>query len=94
MIFINSKYFAKNLNQNFYLKHLTKIGNDSSYVGTDVVAEWYSRNLRIFTNIDRIVEPQDRILIIFGAGHKDILEDLIKDRVDWEYYDINQVLKE
>ncbi|WP_128755270.1 DUF5694 domain-containing protein [Aquimarina sediminis] len=90
--FVNSTEFDKNYNQNFYLKHLVSFGTDNSYIGTDVVAGWYTRNLRIFTNLNRIITPEDRVLVIYGAGHKDILVDLIKDRTDWEYYDINQVL--
>lgn len=93
LTFINSDYFSKNLNQNFYLNYMISIGKGEKYLGTNLVAEWYSRNLRIFTNLNRIIEPNDRVLIVFGAGHKDILEDLIKDRVDWEYYDINSILK-
>ncbi|TSE11201.1 DUF5694 domain-containing protein [Aquimarina algiphila] len=90
--FANSENFDKNYNQRFYLKHLIGFGKDGHYVGTQAVSEWYLRNLKIFTNLHRIVEPEDRVLVIYGAGHKDILVDLIKDRIDWEYYDINQVL--
>ncbi|WP_116107152.1 DUF5694 domain-containing protein [Lewinella sp. IMCC34191] len=35
---------------------------------------WYSRNLRIFRNIQRAAtSPDDRILVLFGAGHLGIL---------------------
>ena len=35
---------------------------------------WYARNLRIFRNIQAIAtEPDDRIMVIFGAGHLGIL---------------------
>ena len=35
---------------------------------------WYSRNLRIFRNIQRAAtSPNDRILVLFGAGHLSIL---------------------
>ncbi|MBB6612661.1 hypothetical protein H7F15_16585 [Pontibacter sp. Tf4] len=41
------------------------------YTGVDWYnASWFSRNLRIFRNIQRITEsPDDRILVIYGAGH-------------------------
>ncbi|WP_109852230.1 DUF5694 domain-containing protein [Aquimarina sp. AU58] len=90
--FANSDEFDKNYNQTFYLKHLVSFGKEGNYIGTDVVAKWYFRNLKIFTNLNRIVTPKDRVLVIYGAGHKDILVDLIKDRADWEYYDINTLL--
>ena len=46
--------------------------------GADVLSmHWYSRNLRIFRNIKRITtSPDDRILVIFGAGHMGILRHL------------------
>jgi len=35
---------------------------------------WYSRNLRIFRKIQQIgAEPGDRILVLFGAGHIELL---------------------
>lgn len=90
--FANSNDFDKNYNQTFYLKHLVSFGKEGNYIGTDVVSKWYDRNLKIFTNLNRIVEPTDRVLVIYGAGHKDILVDLIKDRADWEYYAVNKLL--
>jgi hypothetical protein len=88
----NSHYFASQLNQAFYLKHLVGLGEGDDYPGTFVVEEWYARNLRIFTNLHRIMEPADRVLVFFGAGHKDILDDLIRDRVDWDWVDSASLL--
>ena len=45
-------------------------GEPGDYAGPDLLAEWYRRNLRIFNNVTKIVTtPDDRILVIFGAGH-------------------------
>jgi hypothetical protein len=46
--------------------------------GADVHAiHWYSRNLRIYRNIqDMTTGPEDRILVMFGAGHMGILKHL------------------
>ena len=48
--------------------------------GADILSiHWYSRNLRIFRNIKRITTtPDDRILVIFGAGHMGILKHLFQ----------------
>jgi len=53
------------------------IGAGDTYVGAELVAKWYERNIRIFANIRRLTEPGDRILIVFGAGHAPILRELI-----------------
>ncbi len=45
--------------------------------GADALAlYWYSRNLRIFRRIQEIgAGPDDRVLILFGAGHMAILKE-------------------
>lgn len=57
-----------------------RIGQGEEYPGADVITDWwYSRNLRIFANIQRITEsPEDRILVIIGAGHLPILRHCIE----------------
>ncbi|WP_026231991.1 DUF5694 domain-containing protein [Neolewinella persica] len=89
---VNSRFFGASMNQAFYLRHLVDLGQRDDYPGTYVVEEWYARNLRIFTNLHRIMEPEDRILVLFGAGHKEILDDLIRDRVDWDWVDSSGLL--
>jgi len=54
-----------------------RVGAGDTYVGADLVAKWYERNIHIFANLQRIAEPGDRILVIFGAGHAPILRELV-----------------
>lgn len=57
-----------------YLVDWFKLGEDGDYTGPDVVTGWYNRNLRIFRNLQRITHmPDERILLIIGAGHLPIL---------------------
>jgi uncharacterized protein DUF5694 len=45
-------------------------GEPGDYAGPDLLAEWYRRNIRIFNNVTKLIAgPDDRILVIFGAGH-------------------------
>ncbi len=47
-----------------------RYGEPGDYAGPDLLAEWYRRNIRIYNNVMKLVAtPQDRILVIFGAGH-------------------------
>ena len=56
------------------------IGKDKEYPGVDLNADWYKRNLTIFSNLTRITESRDdRILVIFGAGHAKLLQQFIED---------------
>lgn len=51
------------------------------YTGTDwVTFTWYSRNLRIFRNIQRMTtSPNDRILAVYGAGHAYLLNQFLSE---------------
>jgi hypothetical protein len=45
-------------------------GKSGDYPGSDLLAAWYQRNIRIYHNIVKLIEsPNDRILVIFGSGH-------------------------
>jgi hypothetical protein len=47
-----------------------RYGEPGDWAGPDLLAEWYRRNIRIYNNVSKIVtSPEDRILVIFGAGH-------------------------
>jgi Family of unknown function (DUF5694) len=45
-------------------------GEGGDWAGADLVADWFRRNMRIYTNVVKLVDsPNDRILVIFGNGH-------------------------
>jgi len=45
-------------------------GEPGDWAGADLVADWVRRNMRIFTNVVRLIDsPDERVLVIFGAGH-------------------------
>lgn len=47
-----------------------RFGDPFDYAGPDLLASWYQRNIRIYHNIVNLIEsPNDRILVIYGAGH-------------------------
>ena len=55
-----------------------RVGADTSYPGATMTARWYERNLRIASNILRLIEsPNDRVLVIIGAAHGPILRELL-----------------
>jgi Family of unknown function (DUF5694) len=76
-----------------YLKYPVRVGQDQNYVGADMVAEWYKRNLRIFANLVRIAGQGDRIFVLFGMGHAHLLRQLIEDSDEFELVDPLTYLK-
>lgn len=72
---VNSEEWSSR-NHQIYLR-ANEAGNYENYLGTKMLAQWYERNLRIFSNIQRLAEQYSRIFIVYGAGHLRILQDLI-----------------
>lgn len=76
--YMNSDEYNR-LAHGFYLD-MAVIGKDSNYAGADLVADWYKRNLRIYRNLMALnLKPEDRVLVLYGAGHNKILQDLVED---------------
>jgi hypothetical protein len=46
------------------------LGEPWDWAGADLLADWYRRNVRIYSNVMNLVEsPNERILVIYGSGH-------------------------
>ena len=53
---------------------------------------WYNRNLRIYRNIQRITDSQeDRILVVFGSGHIQILKQLVESSPEYQLVKFNEL---
>lgn len=49
-------------------------GEEDDYAGAELLTQWYQRNMRIYTHLLNIVQPSDRILVIYGSGHLGLLQ--------------------
>ena len=65
------------------------------FTGVDFeTGRWFNRNLRIFRNIQRIeTKPSDRILVIFGSDHLNILNWLFDCSPEYNLVKTNDFLK-
>jgi len=47
-----------------------QFGEPGDWAGADLLADWYRRNIRIYSNVMQLVaSPEERVLVIFGFGH-------------------------
>jgi len=62
--------------------------------GADALAlTWYTRNLRIFRNIQNLdTKPDDRIMVLFGAGHISILKQLFESTPEYELVPFGKIV--
>lgn len=58
---------------------LATFGNNERNPGASWVGGWYGRNLRIFNNIRDVIEPRDRVLILYGSGHTFLLDRFFRE---------------
>ncbi|MBQ9765524.1 MAG: hypothetical protein IJW18_04965 [Lachnospiraceae bacterium] len=75
MLVLNSNEYAIQ-DANMYLD-INSINPDGNYTMSRYLADWYYRNLCIFSNIQALSKKYKRIVILYGAGHIPILKDLI-----------------
>ena len=75
-----------------YMVGPIKIGTGNAYPGVDYVMSWFTRNLRIFANIQRITEPGDRLLLIIGGGHVPILRHCVEASPEYDLAEVGDYL--
>ncbi|MDR2920833.1 MAG: DUF5694 domain-containing protein [Tannerella sp.] len=80
---------------NYLIGHFKYESYPYDYTGVDFeTGRWFNRNLRIFRNIQRIeAKPSDKILVIFGAGHLNILNYLFECSPEYSLEDTGKYLE-
>jgi hypothetical protein len=88
--YYNSKEWSYK-NHQIYIE-TNRINLDNNYAGAVCVSKWYERNLKIFSNIQNMSKDCDRLFVIYGAGHLQILRDLINSSDNLELVDVYSYL--
>lgn len=58
--------------------NLAQVGEESTYIGAEVVLRWYERNMMMFVNVSRLaMDVTDRVLIVVGGGHLPLLSHFV-----------------
>ena len=67
---------------------------ENSQFGPDFTTGWwFNRNLRIFRNIQRLnTTAEDRILVIYGAGHMNLLNIFFESSPEYELLQVSDYL--
>ena len=71
---------------------LCSIGKEDNYIGTNLYHDWMHRNSKIFTNVLRIAEPNDRIIVLYGAAHIHSLKTMFGDSYDFDVEELSALL--
>jgi hypothetical protein len=86
------------MNQHNYLRfahathlEMSTIGASDNYIGAELYLEWMKRNTKIFSNINWITEPNDRILVLYGASHVHSLKEMFRDSFNYEVVELGEL---
>lgn len=66
---------------------LAQAGSVEDPVGAEQMGAWWRRNLTIFARAAHHAEPGERIVVIYGAGHKHLLEQFFSDAAGFRLVD-------
>jgi hypothetical protein len=73
---------------------LTHAGTDRNFEGADEAAKYYQRNLRMYTEMNRLdIKPTDRVFILLGASHTAFFRDFISRSPKYEMVNTFDYLK-
>jgi len=88
----NPKYqdFLLNINADI----LTYVGTEKGFEGADEASKLYKRNLRMYSNINRIpMNKNDRVFILSGGLHASYFADFMKRSPKYELVSVSDYLK-
>lgn len=58
---------------------IASFGTNQENPGAAWVGGWYARNLRIFNSLTALVKPDERVFVLYGAGHAYFLDGFIRE---------------
>ncbi|MBC5991945.1 DUF5694 domain-containing protein [Pontibacter cellulosilyticus] len=92
---LNQPEAIRKSHENYFREAFQYEEQPYDYTGVDWYnASWFSRNLRIFRNIQRITEsPDDRILLIYGSDHVALLQQAVESSPTHQLVPAHKMLK-
>ena len=73
---------------------LTYVGTENGFEGADEAAKYYQRNLRMYSNLNRIsLDEDDRVFILSGGSHTAFLNKFLKRSPKYEVVNTFDYLK-
>ena len=73
---------------------LTHAGTEEGFEGADEAAKYYQRNLRMYSNLNRIeLNENDRVFILMGASHTAFFREFIRRSPKYEMVNTFEYLK-
>ncbi len=89
---MNSPEFQKINSQRMHMYEV-RVGIQKNWLGPDWLGRWYRRNVRMMSNVLKMNEQGDKILIIVGDNHKWTLDMLFENAPEFKVKSSWELLK-
>jgi hypothetical protein len=76
----------------FYFR-LSELDRGEAQPGAELQAYWFMRNAKIFSKLMQIAKPGDRIVVLYGSGHKYWLDEFARNTPGYSSVDPVPYLK-
>ena len=75
----------------WYMRTLS-YGAGKDQPGARLVGSWTARNIEICARLVQLAKPGDRIVVLYGAGHSQLLRQCVQDMPGWKLVEPNEYL--
>ena len=77
-----------------YLNAINKAGNLDNTIGSFLASEWMKRNIYTYGLIQKYIDKEDKqIMILMGASHIAVLENLIRFNPKWKVVELSTIME-
>ncbi len=81
-------------NVGLYIKMFNRGGKTDNFSGANCVAEWYRRNLFMYSLVQKMTErSDDKIMILLGSGHTAMIQNFVEAENHFKIVPLHQVLR-
>lgn len=92
-------YYHNNKNRRkfdlgWYISQATKVGKVDNHIGAFLASEWVKRNIYSYSIMQKYTTPEDdRIMVLMGASHIAVFENLIGYNTNYEVVELQDILE-
>ncbi len=79
-------------NKGFYMLLNDAAAADGRFLGADMVAHWWQRNLRMYARLQLHAQAGERVLVVVGSGHAAVMRDFLRADPDRQAEDVRPLL--
>lgn len=91
--YLNSSELRQMTNE-FHSEIPLSVGRESNFIGPFLTSEWYKRNIYMWSLVQKYTDENDqRIMVLVGASHAAVMEQMINQRKKWKVMELNAILQ-